>query len=414
MRRVVITGLGCVTPVGESVKESWENIKNGVSGVSWITLFDTEGFPVKIAAEVKEFSPEWVSEKEVKRLDRFELFALKASKEALEDSGFLTGDKVELPEPHKVGIIIGSGIGGIKTIEDNVRALSEKGPRRVSPLSIPVSIINMASGLVSMRTGAMGPCLAPATACAAGLHAIGEGYYLIKSGVCDIAIVGGAEASITPLGVSAFASMRALSTRNSEPQKASRPFDKQRDGFVMGEGAGILVLEELEHARKRGANIYAEVKGFGMSADAYHMTAPRQDGEGFAIAMQKALEDAKIPKEQISYINAHGTSTKYNDEYETKAIKKVFGEHAKKLCVSSTKSMTGHLIGAAGAVEAIFTVLALKEGVIPPTINLEEPDPECDLDYVPWKAREKEDMRYAMSNSFGFGGTNASIIIGKI
>jgi len=412
MRRVVVTGIGCVTPLGQSVRETWDKVKSGVSGVSYITLFNTEDFPVKIAAEVKNFSPEWVEEKEVKRLDRFELFALKSAKEALEDAGFISGGKVSFPNPKKVGVIIGSGIGGIKTIEENVLALAEKGPRRVSPLAIPVSIINMAAGLISIRTGAMGPCLAPATACAAGLHAIGEGYEFIKSGICDIAIVGGTEASITPLGISAFASMRALSTRNSEPERASRPFDKNRDGFVMGEGAGILVIEELEHAKKRGAKIYAEIKGFGMSADAYHMTAPRQDGEGFALAMERALEEAKISKEEIEYINAHGTSTKYNDEYETKAIKNVFGEHAKKLWVSSTKSMTGHLIGAAGAVEAIFTILSIYEGIIPPTINLDEPDPECDLDYVPWKAREKK-IKYAMSNSFGFGGTNASIVLGK-
>jgi len=412
MRRVVVTGIGCVTPLGQNIRETWDKVKAGISGVSYITLFNTEDFPVKIAAEVKNFSPEWVDEKEAKRFDRFELFALKSAKEALEDAGFLSGEKVSFPNPKKVGVIIGSGIGGIKTIEENVLTLAEKGPRRVSPLAIPVSIINMAAGLISIRAGAMGPCLAPATACAAGLHAIGEGYEFIKSGICDIAVVGGAESSITPLGISAFASMRALSTRNSEPERASRPIDKNRDGFVMGEGAGILVIEELEHAKKRGAKIYAEIKGFGMSADAHHITAPRQDGEGFALAMERALEEAKISKEEIEYINAHGTSTKYNDEYETKAIKNVFGEHAKKLWVSSTKSMTGHLIGAAGAVEAIFTILSIYEGIIPPTINLDEPDPECDLDYVPWKAREKK-IKYAMSNSFGFGGTNASIVFGK-
>jgi 3-oxoacyl-[acyl-carrier-protein] synthase II len=413
MRRVVITGIGCITPCGSNVKETWENIKAGKSGVSYITLFDTENFPVKIAAEVKNFTPSFVDEKEVRKLDRFELFALHAAEEALRDAGFIDGTDIKLPYPENTGVVIGSGIGGIKAIEDAVRTLLEKGPRRVSPLSIPVAIVNMAAGLISMKVGAMGPILAPATACAAGLHAICEGYMLIKSGICDVVISGGAEAPITPLSVSAFASMRALSTRNDQPEKASRPFDAKRDGFVLGEGAGIVVLEEYEHAKKRGARIYAEIKGVGMSSDAYHMTAPHPEGYGFALAMRRALQDAQLLPDSIDYINAHGTSTKYNDEIETKAIKYVFGEHAFKLSVSSTKSMTGHLIAAGGAVEVIFCVLALQENIMPPTINLEEPDPECDLDYVPWKPKEKE-LRFVMSNSFGFGGVNASCVLGKI
>jgi 3-oxoacyl-[acyl-carrier-protein] synthase II len=412
-RRVVVTGMGAVTPLGQSVAETWENIKKGKSGVSYITLFDTENFPVKIAAEVKNFTPSFVDEKEARKYDRFELFALKATEEALKSAGLIESGNIKIPDPQNTGVIIGSGIGGIKTIEDSVRTLVEKGPRRVSPLSIPVSIINMASGLISIKLGVMGPSSSPATACAAGLQAIGEAYHLIKHGICDMVIAGGAEAPITPLGISAFASMRALSTRNDEPEKASRPFDKNRDGFVMGEGAGILILEEYEHAKKRGAEIYAEIKGFGMSLDAYHITAPHPEGLGFALAMERALKDAKIEPEKIEYINAHGTSTKYNDEIETKAIKNVFGEHAKKLMVSSTKSMTGHMIAAGGAVEVIFCILAICEGIIPPTINLDEPDPECDLDYVPHYAREKK-ISFAMSNSFGFGGINTSIVISKI
>lgn len=411
MARVVITGMGCVTPLGKNLKETFDSILQGKSGVGNITLFDAKDFPVRIAAEVKEFTPRFVDEKEINRYERFELFALSAVYEALEDAGFITNSKVSIIYvPERVGVVIGSGIGGLRVLEDSVKTLLEKGPRRVSPLAIPVTIINMPAGLVSIKTGAKGCALAPATACAAGLHSIIEGYNLIKLGLCDMVIAGGAESSITPVGIAGFASMRALSTRNDQPQKASRPFDKSRDGFVMGEGSGIVVLETYENAKKRDAKIYAEIVGVGISADAYHITTPIQDGTGYALTMKKALQEAGFPK--IDYINAHGTSTRYNDEVETKAIKIVFGEDAKSIPVSSTKSMTGHMIGAAGAVETIFTALAVYHDIIPPTINLEEPDPECDLDYVPWEPREKK-VNYAMNNSFGFGGTNASIVLKK-
>lgn len=411
-RRIVITGIGCVTPIGQNVKETFENILKGKSGIGNITLFNTNDFPVKIAGEVKSFTPRLVDEKELQRYDRFELFALSATYEALEDCGFITNSKVSISYPtEKVGVIIGCGIGGLKIIEDSTKILLEKGPRRVSPVAIPVAIANMAAGLVSIKTGARGCALAPATACAAGLHAIIEGYNLIKLGICDMVIAGGTESSITPIGIAGFSSMRALSTRNEEPEKASRPFDKNRDGFVMSEGSGIVILEEYENAKKRSAKIYAEIVGCGISADAHHITTPILDGTGYALTMRKALEEAGFPK--IDYINAHGTSTKYNDEIETKAIKIIFGEEAKSIPVSSTKSMTGHMIGAAGAVETIFTALAVYKDVLPPTINLEEPDPECDLDYVPWTPREKR-VNYAMNNSFGFGGTNASIVLKKV
>lgn len=411
MVRVVITGMGCVTPLGENLKETFDSILRGKSGVGQITLFEAKDFPVRIAAEVKRFTPRLVDEKELSRYDRFELFVLSAAYEALEDSGFITNSKVSITyPPERVGVVIGSGIGGLRVLEESVKNLLEKGPRRVSPLAIPVTIVNMAAGLVSIKTGARGCALAPATACAAGLHSVIEGYNLIKLGLCDMVIVGGTESSITPIGISGFASMRALSTRNDEPQKASRPFDKARDGFVMGEGAGVLILETYENAKKRDAKIYAEILGCGISSDAYHITTPIQDGTGYALTMKKALQEAGFPK--IDYINAHGTSTKYNDEVETKAVKIVFGEEAKSIPISSTKSMTGHMIGAAGAVETIFTALAIYHNIIPPTINLEEPDPECDLDYVPWEAREKK-VNYAMNNSFGFGGTNASIVLKK-
>ncbi len=411
-----MTGIGCVTPLGADSQSTWEKIKAGKSGISYITLFDASSFPVKIAGEVKEFVPRFVDEKELRKYDRFDILALSAAYEALDDAGFIQNGKPTIVDyylPDRVGVVVGSGIGGIKTIEDSVRTLVEKGPRWVPPFAIPVSIINMAGGLISIKAGAMGLCLAPATACAAGLHAIIEACLLIRSGICDAVIAGGVEASVTPLGIASFASMRALSMRNDAPEKASRPFDKNRDGFVMAEGAGIVIIEEYEKAKERGANIYAEIVGVGLSADANHITAPCQDGKGFAVAMRNAVSDAKIPLDYIDYINAHGTSTRYNDEIETMAIKTVFGEHSRKLMVSSTKSMTGHLIGAAGAVEFIFSALALKQGVVPPTINLDEPDPECDLDYVPWTSREKN-LRFVMSNSFGFGGTNASVVLGKV
>lgn len=412
MNRVVITGMGCVTPLGENLKETFDAVLRSKSGVGYITLFDAREFPVRIAAEVKKFTPRFVDEKEINRYERFELFALSAAYEALEDAGFITNSKVSIVYPPEVvGVVIGSGIGGLRILEESVKNLLEKGPRRVSPFAIPVTIVNMAAGLVSIKTGARGCALAPATACAAGLHSVIEGYNLIKLGLCDMVIAGGTESSITPVSIAGFASMRALSTRNDEPQKASRPFDKSRDGFVMGEGSGILILETYENAKKRGARIYAEIVGCGISSDAYHITTPIQDGTGYALTMKKALQEAGFPK--IDYINAHGTSTKYNDEVETKAVKIVFGEDAKSIPISSTKSMTGHMIGAAGAVETIFTALSIYHNVIPPTINLDEPDPECDLDYVPWQAREKK-ITYAMNNSFGFGGTNASVVLRKV
>lgn len=411
-RRVVITGMGCITPIGSSVKETWENLLKGKSGVSRITSFDASDLPVKIAAEVKGFTPRLVDEKELHRYDRFELLTLSATFEALEDAGFISNSKVCISySSDRVGVIIGSGIGGIKTIEDSMRISIEKSPKKISPFAIPASIINMAAGLVSIKTGAQGCALAPATSCAAGLHSIIEGYSYIKLNMFDMVIAGGTEAAITPLVIAGFASMRALSTRNDEPHRASRPFDRGRDGFVIGEGSGIVILEEYESAKKRGAKIYAEIVGCGLSSDAYHITAPLQSGAGYALAMRRALEEAGFPK--IDYINAHGTSTKHNDEVETRAIKIVFGEGAKSIAVSSTKSMIGHLIGAAGAVETIFTALSIYNNVVPPTINLEEPDPECDLDYVPWTPREMK-VHYAMNNSFGFGGTNASIVLRKI
>lgn len=412
-RKVVVTGLGAVTPCGNSVDEMWENIVQGKTGIGKITLFDTDGFPVKIAGEVKNFEPAWVDPKEAKRLDRFELFALNATYEALEHAGMLKNGEVSFPcERERVGVIIGSGIGGLWTIEQGVRTLVEKGPTRVSPFFIPVSIANMASGYISIKTGALGPNLCTTTACAAGLHAIGIGYDLIRQGICDVAIVGGSEAAITPIGVASFSAMRALS-RIQDPSKTPRPFDKDRDGFVMGEGAGVLILEEYELAKKRGAKILCEVKGFGMSSDAHHITAPDPEGYGFFLAMKRALEDSGLSPKDINYINAHGTGTRYNDEIETKAIKRLLGEHAYKVPVSSTKSMTGHLLGAAGAVESVITVLTIVKKVVPPTINLDNPDPECDLDYVPWKAREF-DVKNAMCNSFGFGGTNACVIFSEV
>lgn len=405
MRRVVITGIGLVTPLGNDTKTTWKNITEGKSGVARISKFDTRDFKVKIAAETKGFESKGIEPKEAGRMDEFEKFSLVATSEAVEDSG------INLP-PNSA-VVVGVGFGGMSTVEVGIKMLLEKGPSRVSPYFVPISIANMAAGYISMKYGLKGPCLSTTTACAAGLHAIGQAYHLIKFGMVNVAIAGGTEATITPVGLAAFASMRALSTRNDEPERASRPFDAQRDGFVIGEGAGIVVLEEYELAKKRGAKIYAEVVGFGMSADAYHITAPDPEGEGAYAAMKLALEEAKIPPESILYINAHGTGTKYNDVVETKAIKKLFKDHSEKLWISSTKSEIGHLLGAAGAVETIFTALAVSEGIVPPTINLDEQDPECDLDYVPWESREGR-IEYAMCNSFGFGGTNGVIVLRRV
>jgi len=410
MRRVVITGMGVVSPVGSTLREFWKNITEGVSGISTITRFDATDYPVRIAGEVKDFdSFKYFDKKDVRRIDRFIQFAVGASVQAVESAGL----NISSIDPDRAGVLIGSGIGGLQTIETQHSILLEKGPKRVSPYCVPMEIINMASGIVSIRFGFQGPNVSVVTACATGTHAIGEAYRIIQYGDADVMIAGGAESAITPLGMAGFAAAKALSTRNDEPEKASRPFDRNRDGFVMGEGAGIVVLEEYEHAKRRGADILAEVVGYGMSGDAYHMTAPAPKGAGAVKAMRNALKDAGVSPEEIDYINAHGTSTKFNDLYETMAIKEVFGEHAYRLKVSSVKSMIGHLLGAAGGVEVIASVMAIRTGVIPPTINYEEPDPECDLDYVPNTAVEA-DVRYVLKNSFGFGGTNACLVLKRI
>ncbi len=405
-RRVVVTGLGLVSPVGIGVKEGWDNIVSGKSGIGLVTKFDTEGYACRIAGEVKGFEPErFMPAKLVKRLDPFVQYAIAASKEAWEDSG-LDSDKVD---PDRVGVITGCGLGGLGSIEFYRDVLVKRGPRRVSPFFIPMAIPNMASGQISILFGAKGPNTVVCTACAAGTHAVGQAFKEIQRGAADVMFCGGTEAVITELALAGFGSLKALSTRNDEPQRASRPFERDRDGFVIGEGSGILIIESLDHAKRRGARIRAELCGFGLTGDAYHMTAPPDDGEGGARAMKEALKDASMAPEDIDYINAHGTSTPLNDSCETKAIKTVFGDHAYKIPVSSTKSMTGHLLGGAGGVEAVFTVKALEDGIVPPTINYENPDPECDLDYVPNEAREL-DIRSAMSNSFGFGGTNGVLI----
>lgn len=405
-RRVVVTGLGMVTPLGIGVEDNWKAVSSGRSGIGPITKFDGSPFPCKIAGEVKGFrSEDFMDKQEVRRFDIFIHFAVASARMAMEDSGLVIG-------PHncnRVGCIMGSGLGGLATLEYYHQTLLEKGPRRVGPFFIPGIIANMAPGQVAIVFGAKGPNLSIETACAASCHAVGEAFRYIREGLAEAMITGGAEAVVTPLALGGFCAMRALSTRNEEPEKASRPFDLNRDGFVMGEGAGMLILEELEHAKSRGAKIYAEVVGYGLSADAYHVSAPDPDGEGAVACMKMAIAYAGIQPDRIDYINAHGTSTKLNDLSENKAIKAVFGDHAYKLAISSTKSMTGHLLGAAGGVESIFTVLTIKNERIPPTINYEAPDPECDLDYVPNQARHAR-VTYAMTNSFGFGGTNASLI----
>lgn len=408
-RRVVVTGLGCVTPIGIGKKSFWEALTTGVSGVDFITKFDTSDYPTKIAAEVKDFQPEnYIDKKEARKMDKFTQFAVAASQLAIKDAGINT----EEIESEKFGVVLGSGIGGIETFEEQNQKLLDKGVRRVSPFFIPMMITNIGAGQVSMYFNARGPNSTIVTACASSTNAVGEAYRIIERGDADVMITGGTEASITPLAIAGFCSMKAMSTYNEDPKKASRPFDLNRDGFVMGEGAGMLILEELEHALHRGATIYGEVVGYGMSADAYHITAPDPEGKGAARAMENALKDAGVSYEEIDYINAHGTSTPYNDKFETMAIKKVFKEHAKDIAISSTKSMTGHLLGAAGGVEGMICALAIYNDLVPPTINYETPDEECDLDYVPNQAREKV-VNYALSNSFGFGGHNATIVFKK-
>jgi 3-oxoacyl-[acyl-carrier-protein] synthase II len=408
-KRVVITGLGAITPLGLNVQESWDAAVAGKVGIGPITQFDASTYPVRIAGEVKGFeATKYIDAKEIKKMDRFIHLAMGAAMMAAEDAGL----KVTPENAERVGVIIGSGIGGLNSIEYYHSVLLEKGHRRISPFFIPMLIINLASGNVSIQLGAKGPNSSVVTACATGSHAIGEACKVIQRGDADIMIAGGSEAVICPLAIAGFAAMKALSTRNDEPERSSRPFDVGRDGFVMAEGTGIVVIESLESALGRNAKIYAEIVGYGMSGDAYHISSPAPEGEGAARCMNNALKDGGIAPEQINYINAHGTSTKYGDELETMAIKKVFGEHAYKLCVSSTKSMTGHMLGAAGGVEAIFSALSIANSIVLPTVNLENPDPECDLDYVPNKARAMN-VDYALSNSFGFGGTNACLVFKK-
>lgn len=407
-KRVVITGLGAVTPLGNNVNDFWNNVKNGVCGIDFIKSFDTENFKSKLAAEVKDFSPEEVlGKREVRRLDKFSQFAMASALEAFQDSGL----DLDTIDKYRFGVLVGSGIGGIGTIEKEHITLMEKGPGRVRPIFIPMIIGNMAAGNIAIKFGAKGICTTVVTACATGTNAIGEAYKMIEDGRADVMIAGGTEASITPLSIAGFISLTALS-RSDDPKRASIPFDKERGGFVMGEGAGIVILESLEHAQKRDANIYAEIVGYGSTCDAYHITAVDPEGEGPARAMKIAIEESGIDKEEVSYINAHGTGTPTNDKAETKAIKLVFGDKAKDIPISSTKSMTGHLLGAAGAVEAIVCVKSVQNDYIPPTIGYKEVDEECDLDYVPNKGRNVK-VRYAMSNSFGFGGHNAVIILKK-
>jgi len=399
--------LGLITPLGIGVSPTWKALCEGQSGIGRITRFDPTGYASQIAGEVKGFDPAaFIEKKEIKKMDTFIHYAMSAAEFAMKDSEL----RIEGSEGEKVGVIIGSGIGGFGTIEREHEVLLKEGPRRISPFFIPSSIVNLAAGQVSIRYGARGPNSAPCTACSAGTHAVGDSFKIIQRGDADVMIAGGSEAAITPMGVGGFAALKALSTRNDEPTKASRPFDRERDGFVVGEGAGVLILEELEHALRRGASIHAEIVGYGMSGDAYHITAPCIDGDGAVRVMRKTLADAAVAPGEVNYINAHGTSTPPNDRIETMAIRTVFGEHASKLAISSTKSMIGHLLGAAGAVEAGVTALTIRDQIIHPTINQEVPDPECDLDYVPNVARRAA-IRYALSNSFGFGGTNASILL---
>ena len=411
-RRVVITGIGVVTPVGNDLETFWASLKAGRSGISLYQAFNSEKLDCKIAGEVKGFDakPFYKNPKDVKRTDRFTQLAMASAKMSLDDSGLDLG----ATDLDRVGVMVGSGVGGLATMEEQIVKTVERGPDRTSPFMIPMMISNMASGVISMEHGLRGPNMAIVTACATANHCMGEAWRIIKFGDADIILAGGSEACIIQVGIAGFSAMRALSLRNDEPERASRPFDKDRDGFVMGEGAGVLILEEYEHAKKRGAKIYCEIAGYGLTADAYHMSAPLPEGEGAARCMRMAMSHAKVNPEEVDYINAHGTSTPVGDMCETKAVKAAFGDHARNgLLVSSTKSMTGHLLGAAGAVEMAACVMAMRDGIVPPTINLDNPDPECDLDYVPHKAREKK-VRTAISNSFGFGGHNSSVLIKAI
>jgi 3-oxoacyl-[acyl-carrier-protein] synthase II len=408
-RRVVVTGMGLVVPIGIGVETAWKNACEGKSGIGRLTRFDPEGFDTRIAAEVKGFNPElYIEKKEVKKMDLFIQYALAAAKEAVEDSRL----SITPENGDRIGVIVGTGLGGLPTIEKYHQILMERGPGRISPFFIPMLVANLAAGQIAIQYGAKGPNICLVTACATGGHCIGDAFRAIVYGDADAVIAGGTEANITPLTVGGFNAMKALSTRNDEPEKACRPFEKNRNGFVIAEGAGIVILEELEFAQKRNARIYAELIGYGYTGDAYHITAPSPDGDGAIRCMRMAIKDAGLKPEDIDYINAHGTSTQLNDLTETIAIKKVFGDHAKRIPISATKSMTGHLLGAAGSTEAIFTILALRDGILPPTINYEEPDPECDLDYVPNVAR-RQHLNTGMSNAFGFGGTNATLIFKK-
>lgn len=410
-RRVVVTGSGLLTPVGNNVADTWDNIKNGISGISLIDSFDVHDFAVRIGGLIKDFYPEdYIPDKEVKKLGTFLIYGVAAGIQAIEDSGI----EITQKNAHKIGVSIGSGVGGFAEVERATKILLDQGGRRISPFYIPGTIINMISGYLSIKYGLTGPNLSIVTACTTGTHNIGNAARIIEYGDADIMIAGGAEAGITPTTLAGFTAARALSRRNDEPQAASRPWDKNRDGFVMGDGAGAVVLEEYEYARQRGAKIYAELIGYGVSADAYHMTSPSKDGHGAADSMQNALQNAGLDPEDIDYINAHGTSTIAGDAIEVTAIKHVFGDHAKKLPISSSKSMIGHLLGASGAVEAIIAILALRDRIIPPTINLDEPDSECDLDFVPHEARQMNNIQTVLSNSFGFGGTNGTLIFKQV
>jgi 3-oxoacyl-[acyl-carrier-protein] synthase II len=408
-RRVVVTGMGLVIPTGIGVETAWRNVCEGKSGIGLLTRFDTNGFETKIAAEVKGFNPElYIDKKEIKKMDLFIHYAIAATKEALEDARL-----VITPEnSEQIGVIVGTGLGGLPSIEKYHKVLLERGPGRITPFFIPMLIANMASGQIAIQFGPKGPNICVVTACATGAHCIGDAFRAIVYGDAEAMITGGTEANITPLTVGGFNAMKAISTRNDEPEKACRPFEKNRDGFVVAEGAGIIILEELQFALKRNAKIYAELIGYGYTGDAYHITAPSPDGDGAVRCMRMAIKDAGLKPEDVDHINAHGTSTPLNDLTETIAIKKVFGDHAKKVPISATKSMTGHLLGAAGSTEAIFTILAMRDGIMPPTINYEEPDPQCDLDYVPNVSRKKL-LNVAMSNAFGFGGTNATLVFKK-
>lgn len=410
MRRVVVTGVGVISALGTGVEKNWNALLSGTSGVGRITRFDASALPTQIAAEIKDFNAEeFIDKKEIKKMDLFIQYALAAAEMAMQDSALVINEE----NAERVGVLVGSGLGGLPTIEKYHEALTESGYKKVSPFFIPMLIINLAPGQISIRYGAKGPNLSTVSACASGTHAIGEAYHVIRRGDADAMITGGTEATITPLAVAGFNAMKALSTRNDDPQGASRPFDKDRDGFIMGEGAGILILEEYEAAKARGAKIYAEVVGYGLSGDAYHLTTPAPGGEGAARCMKMALRNAQLNPEELDYINAHGTSTHFNDYYESLAIKSALGDHSRKVMISSTKGMTGHALGAAGGIEAVYSLLAMERGVVPPTINYQTPDPDCDLDYVPNIARQAT-VNVAASNTFGFGGTNATIIFKKV